>query len=794
MGGTYVFTSLREALLAADSIQRVAPQGTFTEECPLTIRIAPSVYWLDDPDDPSVRKPLPGEGIPYGLKLVLNHVCLVGLDSNAEHTILACNRGQTQGAVGNFTMLHLTGEDIWFENLTLANYCNVDLVYPLDPSLNRKRRADAIVQAQLAICHGDRIAAKNCRFISRLNTCPLVGARRTYFEDCYFECTDDALCGTGIHYRCRFTLFSGKPFYSTQGTGAVFLDCDLHSLTTGRQYLVKVGSPVSMVDCRWTTEHPTTTLRWTQDPTDDLRSYQHRITLNGQPVLIDEGRSHLTVDMTGKPLLEAYRLTLPKRLFCPGTTGDTLVYNLFNLTAGSDGWNPANQPVEVMKAYAGKPVGMTLNHRRAHLETGRDTLHLKASVQNFMQRPDFSPMRRALCWQVVEGNPACVKLIPLADGSIHVIGDNHGETPMDLQLVATDSVGLQAACVVTVHPRQLPSPTFIAPPSITRKGDTLHVNYTLDLQDRADQSVITWYRCTSPQGDNAVAVATSRENSPLCSYVLTEADNGYYLRVSVSPKHLRSTVGPALWCTTSSPFFVSHKVTDSLDVDILHFPTFRQPLILPGFWTLDTHKPADTREFDWVADTLHSPWHYGQGVDGAAHSYGLIQSQRGARLLYTPVEGDYGDMELLLHVSPCKTAGQGFGSATGQYMDICIQMDTRTLTGYALRIIRTTKHDKAVDFQLMKYHRGIVTPISEAVSSICYRAGCVIRLAVNGHRLTATVHNSNPLPPLHREGLTSEVHLSAPISPLSFGGVGILHTGSVGASATVIEKIQITWR
>ena len=36
-----------------------------------------------------------------------------------------------------------------------------------------------------------------------------------------------------------------------------------------------------------------------------------------------------------------------------------------------------------------------------------------------------------------------------------------------------------------------------------------------------------------------------------------------------------------------------------------------------------------------------------------------------------------------LNVDASKTAGQGFGSATGQYLDLYIKFDTRTLTGYA---------------------------------------------------------------------------------------------------------------
>ena len=171
------FTSLREALLTAEKLQK---QYSYTESSPLTIRISPSVYWLDDPDDTAVRNPAPGSNTPFGMELTLSHLRLIGLSDNPEDVVIACNRGQTQGANGNFTMLHLMGDDIQAENLTFGNYCNVDLIYPRDPSLNRKRREDAIVQAQLAICEGDRIVARNCRFISRLNLCPFAGAKRVF--------------------------------------------------------------------------------------------------------------------------------------------------------------------------------------------------------------------------------------------------------------------------------------------------------------------------------------------------------------------------------------------------------------------------------------------------------------------------------------------------------------------------------------------------------------------------------------------------------------------------------------
>lgn len=788
----YVFSSVREALMAADSLQRLLPLGTFHKKKPLTIYIAPHVYWIDDPDDNAVRTPLPGEGIPYGMKLEVSHLRLVGISSNPEHTVLASNRGQTQGAFGNFTMFHFKGNDIMLENLTLGNYCNVDLVYPLNPSLNRKKRADAIVQAQLAICQGDRMAARNCRFISRLNLCPMVGPHRTYFENCYFECTDDALCGTGIHLNCRFTLFSSKPFYSTSGTGAVFLNCDFYSHTQGKQYLVKVGSPVTMIDCRWQCDDPNLIINWTQNPTDDQRSYQYNVSQDGRDILIHKDQPQLTVDMSDKPLLEAFRLNLPKRLFSAGTEGDTIVYNLYNLTCGSDGWNPAQQP-EFIKQYANRGVGLTLNHRHCIIETGKDTLHLQAARQGFMEKPDFSRSIKDIRWRIEGDNPTAIHVEEQNDGSLIITGMNQGEETERLSLIATDSNGLEAACILSIRPSTLPSPTFIQSPVMTIHSDSITLDYLLDLQGRADQSVITWYRSPSPNGYPRKAIATSRMNTPLRTYPLTAADNGYYICASIRPKHLRSTPGKTNIIVSPTPIQIMKKQISQIRTTFINFPTELQPDILPGHWTVDAFKPHDTETYDWTVDSSKPAWHYGHGVDGAANAYGLIQSIKGARLLYTPIEGKYNNMNITWKVAPCKTAGQGFGSATGQYMDIYIKMDTKTLTGYALRIIRTPKNDRAVDFQLMKYHHGNVTPLSEAVSSICYRNGCTIQLSVKGDTLTAIAYNENQLPASHNPDLTTDVCLKAVIEFNHFGGIGIQHTGSTGASATVLKELEINY-
>lgn len=159
--------------------------------------------------------------------------------------------------------------------------------------------------------------------------------------------------------------------------------------------------------------------------------------------------------------------------------------------------------------------------------------------------------------------------------------------------------------------------------------------------------------------------------------------------------------------------------------------------------------------------------------------------------MYTPVKRTYDNMSLVLCVDPTKTAGQGFGSATGQYMDICLKFDTQTLTGYGLRIVRTTKHAKAVDFLLVRYDHGVVTPLTDPVSATCYRTGCTISLDFIGNKLSAHVDTKTPRPT--DSDLSHTVDLTARVESNPFGGIHIQHTGSCGESTTMLHSLQVKW-
>jgi len=320
------------------------------------------------------------------------------------------------------------------------------------------------------------------------------------------------------------------------------------------------------------------------------------------------------------------------------------------------------------------------------------------------------------------------------------------------------------------------------------------VNYQLDLGNRKDQSLITWYRCTDKKGGNAIPIAVSRLNEPEYEYHLTSGDIGYYLMAKVEPKHLRSLPGAAKTIVSKSPIKKSQvNINKVLETNFQNFACSNQFEIKPGFWTIDGYKPIDTHEFNWTFNKEKDFWIYGNGFNGAVGT-GLLQDQKGARLLYTPVGNRYEDMNITLTVDPTKLGGQGFGSPTCQYMDVCTKFDTKTLTGYALRIIRTTKYSDAVDFILMKYTNGKTEAITAPVSANCYRTGCTITLNVSGNKLTAHVESKTKLPIHWDDRVKQKVDLQADITPNHFGGFVIQHTGSTGESTTMLHHLKIEWK
>lgn len=724
----------------------------------VTILIAPGVYWLDDPDDEAVRRS--PSGTPFAVELRCSHLRLVGQGQTAADVVLACNRGQRQGAVGNYTMMHIVGDDVEARHLTFGNYCNVDLVYPADSTQNRARRSTSITQSQLVLCQGTGYRLEDCRFVSRLNACPFVGGRATVFTRCYIECGDDALDGAARYDRCEIHFTSSKPIY--HASGATFCDCDLY-LHGGHQHLTKQGGRVNLVGCRLHGPDGTR-LSWSANAAGCPLCYVADTDGARASGLLDDEH---TVDITGTAL---------HRVLAAGPQPSDAVTLLERTHQRRPDGDPDAQPIE----YRVEPVA--------------------ANAAGETVPFDF----RDAVWTADDPH-GIFSFEPQDDGTLLLTPHLEGDSARSATFRLVTPYGLCLTKTIRLKPSELPAPTFRRRPVLRRHGDTLTVRYALDLQGRADQSVITWYRSADRAGKSAVPVAVSRDDEPQRSYTLQPGDEGHYLSVQVKPKHLRSVVHDR---GTYPVVRTRHRVhlTDTaavrhLATDFRTMPTWTQTALLPGYWTMDAYKPADVQQYQWpVERAANRPcWGWEEGYDGA-EGWGFVQVRRGARLRYTPTEGQRGAMTATLVVHPYKPAGQGFGSATGQYMDVCIHFDGATLTGYGLRIERTPRCDRFVEMSLVRYDHGTVIPLTEPVPTSSYVSPCTLTVAYADGLLTATATSPRAAAPFTRteQGVAFQVEpavtLTAPVGAPAAYGFHVQHTGSTGASATMFKSLTLDWR
>lgn len=782
----YVYNDITKAL-SADALKNG------TADNPMTVYVAPYVYWIDDPAATDTVQKTEGYSVPYGMVVNSDYLTIKGLTGNPDNVVLAGNRGQSHASNGNYTMFRFNCSGaLTVKNITIGNYCSVDLDYPLMSELNQAKRTDTITQAQLADMSGDKMFADNCNFISRLNLVPISGASRNLYNNCHFESTDDALNGNAVYVGCDFDFYGNRPLYSSYNTGSTFLGCTfnckiLNVEAEPTQFFTKEGGTITAVDCVYNSNLSVPiTMGWTKFPSDSLKCYQSNIIHNGKNITIGGEGAKETVDMTGKSVLNAYKVV----------SGGKTYYNTYNLLKGTDDWDPLG--VKDVIAAAGQEAvatQLTIKSDVSEIESGKETASVGGTVNYFYGTNDTT---QKITYSVSDEDKAYVKLTDNGDGTCKVEGTNNDDAAKKVIINASTESGLEAAVGITVKPSKLDAPEYIKTPVITNDGQgSLKVDYSLDLGSREDMSAISWYRCTDAEGSNKVLVAVTRNDSPEYTYKLTAGDVGYYIMAKVESKNIRSDYGTPVNTVYDKAIGVKDVRSKNLSTDFSNFPNIKQSEIKAGFWTVDYNRPADTESFGkWQGADTEEPWVYGVTGNGCVGA-GLYQGTQGSRLMYTPVEGTYGDMSLKLVVDPAKTAGQGFGSA-GQYMDVLLKFDTSTLTGYGLRIIRTKASSNAVTFVLVKYDNGAVTEISDEVIASCYVTGCTISLKTEGNKLTAHVETpTEQLADQAAKGYPHVVDLTADIAANSFGGVAIQHTGTTGTggwqNTTMLHNLDITW-
>ena len=787
----YTYNNIREAL--SDR----ALSGA-TEKQPVTVYIAPGVYWLEDPQsDEVITREDPEDLYPYGCKVNCGNLRLVGLSENAEDVVIAANRGNDHGAKGNYTLFHFSGGQLEMENLTLGNYCCVDLEYALDPALSVKKRTEAITQAQLADTDADKFYAKNCRFVSRLNLYPVCGAGRSLYEKCHFEQTDDALNGNAVYLDCDFDFYSGMPIYEAPGTGTVFLNCtfqckypqdgEIHA-----QYFTKVGGQIALIDSSFAGLPDTkVAVSWTKYPSVALKCYQANVTYPEEQFITSTAAETHTVDIAGKSLTDAYFIT---------KDGEKL-YNVYNLLGGKDDWDPlGNGEVIRLEGKTDLPTQLLLEAETFELEEGGEPLYLSGKCLTF----DGREVKRKIHYKLQGEGMDSLKLQNMSEDSC-LLQLNHSNIEHETEVILTAQTeeGLQTSAYVRIHPRKVPAPTFTTNPVICREGKMLRLSYDFAKEEK-DCSDIVWYRSKSIRGEEKITTAVSQPDRPEKTYALTGDDVGYYILAQIRPGTDRSEYGEAVQCFYEKAISPEEAETDNIRTDFHNIPLCNYAENTKGVWIFDAKRPEDTYDFEkWDREKTEVPWHYGVTGDGS-RGEGLYQGMQGARIRYTPTPESGAEskrnMEVLLEADPAKSAGQGFGSA-GQYLDVCLKMDTETLDGYGLRILRTAAHSDAVSMYLIKYVCGQAQIISREVVTSCFVTGCRIQVRYENGRLSAkawTVTESTAVQ--QKKGYAREVELTAEVDESENAentGLLIWHTGSLGTenwrNTTMLHGVSILY-
>ena len=180
------------------------------------------------------------------------------------------------------------------------------------------------------------------------------------------------------------------------------------------------------------------------------------MTFNGQPYRIGQNSPETSIDLTGKSLLEAYRIV----------SGNDTIYNLYNLLRGDDDWDPCHMKEQILSIEKSRqrnlstlPVKMGITPTKKSIETGKGNIILTATTTRYGCKPAATSN---LSWSLSSEDSAYVRITPSADGGSCAVESIHDRNEVrEVAVQASNSDGLCAAAVVYARPRTLPAPDFI---------------------------------------------------------------------------------------------------------------------------------------------------------------------------------------------------------------------------------------------------------------------------------------------------------------------------------------------
>ncbi len=733
-----IYKTVQEAYEAAEA---------GTEKNPTVITIKPGVYLMN------------GDETNNGLSITKDYLYFIGDCDDPADVVLADDRGNNQGASGNYNSASVVSNctGLVMKNISIYNYCNVDVPYERDSSQALTKRSSLETQAFAYIGAGDKHIYENCQFISILDT--MSCDARSYYKNCYVQGTNDFMGGSGIQYWDSCTINSLSNHIIGGGDKMIYNNCTFElnkSSTTTPTYLCKGWTTVTVLNSVIPTESGD--YQWTPTlPDQYMFQYYNCVNNNGEAAQII-GNDSCGIELTDE---------------------QAQAFNAWNVLRGDDNWDPAEYSGEYETA-GDLPMYVAVTDALT-VKTGEEAGTITASV--YPSRADQSITFEA------EGDVT----IEQSGNTCTITANNQGLETTEAIVTATASNGIKNITVVTVEPSIEEPPVFTKEPEITGPVDgVLTMDYEVDTGAAStDTSLITWYRCDDESGTNAIAIADTKMDEPTKSYSLCEGDIGYYIMAVISPKSELSEAGDAVTVVYSGVITADMVASRNISTDFQSVPT-HPPFITSDVLSskIENEDGTTTNYRDIIAQSITGTtpgkwnfigdwyYNYGTGTYGELVK-GIITGVRYCRTIYKQPTDDYGDMTAVVNLTPEKTAGQGFGSA-GQYQEILIKYDPDTQTGYGIRYTRSSTMTNTVEFQLYEYKDGEGTAIGDMqYMEASFRANCTITLSLVGTTLTAVVEtdylsgeDATPVEPIE---LTAEI-----TNANSYGGFEIYHQGTTG--------------
>lgn len=807
--GTYKYKTLQEAVAAAKP---------GTKENPTVIYLAPDVYWTDDYTKPEDRD----KDDLIGLIISQPYITLVGMTGNRDDVVIASDRGQNAGANGNFNTIGV-GDGFHAKDLTIGNYCNIDLVYERDTTKNHTKRQESITQAQAVtkapnVTDMDEWYFENCSIVSRLNLFSRDDRpKRSLLKDCHLECTDDSL-GTGyisLFVNCDFELYSNTPCGGASFYMQAFLGCRFTTQLSDNKTitLCKNTKPFAFIDCEFGGDM--TGMEWKQSNfSNDIRQIVYNNTLNGSPFTISPSYPELSVT-PDEEQLKAFKVG-----------SEYNVYNLLN-GAGYDEWDPLNQKDKM-------PVG-TWNIQFDYEGITKDVVpELEGNEADSLEVTPIvlGGTDKSVVWSSEDDT---LKLTTLSNGHVIVKALNDTTENKTACLIATAANGMKKVLHFNVTPKINDAPVLKNNEVTLKEPADGKIQAVYELTDGGtvkENTLINWYRGSKEDGSDKVLVAQTtyvKDGAvPFDTYTLRLADVGNYIFCDVQPGRINSELGSVI----SSKASVKIKNTDVAenqkgvyDVDLEHLAYIEVANdteennyewtneLVSGNWYGGFYLPVEYRAGGIWNDKIFKPaageqaYTFAKGASGAEGTVGLQTTTQGARLVYVD-DVERKDMSMTITLSPHKTAAQGFGSAK-QFMDIYFKYDAKTMTGYGLRIARVPDISdpalsnfaaKSCTFTLMEYKNGVATPLENAVVSTAFLPGCTVKFDMTGNVLKVDATTTTAQDSEYPAEMAHEVHLSHTFTSdvNTYSGFGFQHTGTAGAgksgNRTTIHSISVDYK